>query len=144
MTVEVSDKPAVVSVVVFCYNYGRFLGRAVDSALTQRWPHGEVEVIVVDDGSTDNTAEVLAGYGDTIRVHRQTNQGLMAAFRAGVSLATGDYICLLSADDTMPGDRVARQGGFLRRHPEVALTYGDMTVIDADDNELSPSFFAQA
>jgi len=143
MTLEVAEDSAVVSVVVFCYNYGRFLGRAVDSARNQRWPHGEVEIIVVDDGSTDDTAKVLATYGDSIRVHRQTNQGLMAAFRAGVSMATGDYICLLSADDTMPSDRVARQVGFLKRHPEVALTYGDMTVIDVDDKELSPSFFAQ-
>ena len=67
-----------VSVVVTAYNLARFLGRAIDSALAQDWPADALEVIVVDDGSTDETPQVLAAYGERIRVIRQANQGLVA------------------------------------------------------------------
>lgn len=86
-----------VSVVVPTYNYGRYVGEAIDSALAQTVP--PLEVIVVDDGSTDDTPTRLAVYGDRIRVIRQANQGLSAARNTGIRAARGEWVALLDSDD---------------------------------------------
>jgi hypothetical protein len=130
-----------VSVVVPAYNLARYLGRAIDSALTQDWPAEALEVIVVDDGSTDETPRVLAAYRDRIRVVRQDNGGLVRAVDRGLAEVTGDYVALLDADDEWPTDRLTRHVAFLEAHPEVGLVHGDMTIIDADGAVLAPSFF---
>ena len=88
------------------YNLARFLGRAIDSALAQDWPAEALEVIVVDDGSTDETPQVLAAYGDRIRAVRQPNGGLVRAVDRGLAEVTGDYVALLDADDEWPTDRL--------------------------------------
>ena len=130
-----------VSVVVPAYNLARYLGRAIDSGLAQDWPAEALEVIVVDDGSTDETPRVLAAYGDRIRVVRQDNGGLVRAVDRGLAEVTGAYVALLDADDEWPTDRLTRHVAFLEAHPEVGLVHGDMTIIDADGAILSPSFF---
>jgi hypothetical protein len=130
-----------VSVVVPAYNLAHFLGRAIDSALAQDWPAEALEVIVVDDGSTDETPQVLAAYGGRIRAVRQPNGGLVRAVDRGLAEVTGDYVALLDADDEWPADRLSRHVSFLEAHPEVGLVHGDMTIIDADGAVLSPSFF---
>jgi hypothetical protein len=130
-----------VSVVVPAYNLARYLGRAIDSALGQDWPAQALEVIVVDDGSTDETPEVLRAYGDRIRAIRQPNGGLVRAVDRGLAEVTGDYVALLDADDEWPSDRLSRHVAHLEAHPEVGLVHGDMTIIDADGAVLSPSFF---
>ena len=86
-----------VSVVIPTYNYARYLGEAIDSALGQTLP--PLEVIVVDDGSTDDTPEVLAKYGDRIRVLRQENAGVAIARNSGIAAARGEFIAFLDADD---------------------------------------------
>ncbi|HEX6743690.1 MAG TPA: glycosyltransferase [Solirubrobacteraceae bacterium] len=130
-----------VSVVVPAYNLARYLGRAIDSALGQDWPAEAIEVIVVDDGSTDETPQVLAAYGDCIRVVRQDNGGLVRAVDRGLAEVTGDYVALLDADDEWPADRLSRHVAHLEAHPEVGLVHGDMTIIDDDGAVLAPSFF---
>ncbi|HEX6696141.1 MAG TPA: glycosyltransferase [Solirubrobacteraceae bacterium] len=130
-----------VSVVVPAYNLARYLGRAIDSALGQDWPAEALEVIVVDDGSTDETPDVLRAYGDRIRAIRQPNGGLVRAVDRGLAEVTGDYVALLDADDEWPTDRLMRHVAHLEAHPEVGLVHGDMTIIDADGAVLSPSFF---
>jgi Glycosyl transferase family 2 len=130
-----------VSVVVPAYDLARYLGRAIDSALAQDWPSEALEVIVVDDGSTDETPQVLAAYGDRIRAIRQDNGGLVRAVDRGLAEVTGDYVALLDADDEWPTDRLSRHVAHLEAHPEVGLVHGDMTIIDADGAVLSPSFF---
>jgi glycosyltransferase involved in cell wall biosynthesis len=132
-----------VSVVVTAYNLARFLGRAIDSALAQDWPADALEVIVVDDGSTDETPQVLASYGERIRVIRQPNQGLVRAVDRGLAEVGGDYVALLDADDEWPVDRLRRQVEFLEAHPRVGLVHGDMTLIDADGAVTAASFFAE-
>jgi glycosyltransferase involved in cell wall biosynthesis len=132
-----------VSVVVPAYNLARFLGAALDSALAQEWPRDALEVLVVDDGSSDDTPSVLAAYGDRIRVLRQDNGGLVSAVDRGLGEARGDYLALLDADDEWPLDRVRRQVEFLQEHPAVGLVHGDMEVIDAEGATIAPSFFAQ-
>jgi glycosyltransferase involved in cell wall biosynthesis len=86
-----------VSVIIPSYNYARYLGEAIDSALGQTLP--PLEVIVVDDGSTDDTPDVLAKYGDRIRVLRQKNAGVAVARNSGIAAARGEYVAFLDADD---------------------------------------------
>jgi glycosyltransferase involved in cell wall biosynthesis len=86
-----------VSVVIPTYNYARYLGEAIDSALGQTLP--PLEVTVVDDGSTDDTPQVLAAYGDRIRVLRQKNAGVAIARNSGIAAARGEYVAFLDADD---------------------------------------------
>src|SRR6266513_3016176 len=85
-----------VSVIIPTYNCGRFIREAIDSALAQT--HAPLEVIVVDDGSTDETAQVLAEYGATIRCIWQENQGVAAARNTGLAAARGEYLAFLDAD----------------------------------------------
>ena len=85
------------SVVIDNYNYGPFLGEAIDSALAQTYPN--TEVVVVDDGSTDNSREVIARYGDRVRRVLKDNGGQASAFNAGFSVCRGQIIIFLDADD---------------------------------------------
>ena len=92
------------SVIITNYNYGRFLASAIDSALGQRYP---CEVIVVDDGSTDESAEVIAGYPGRITHVSIEHAGQGAAFNAGFEASTGDVVCFLDADDMLLADAIA-------------------------------------
>jgi hypothetical protein len=91
-----------VSIVITCYNYARYVRLAIDSALAQSWP--QVDVVVVDDGSTDGSAAVIAGYGERIRAVHQPNQGHVAAFNHGFEVSTGDIVIFLDADDLLHAD----------------------------------------
>jgi len=86
-----------ISVVIPTYNYARYVTQAVDSVLAQTYPAGEI--VVVDDGSTDNTRERLQPYWARIHYVYQANQGLSAARNAGIRVARGDVIALLDSDD---------------------------------------------
>lgn len=131
---------ALVSIVVTAYDVGRFVERAVESALAQ--DHPRTEVIVVDDGSTDDTGAILAGFGDRIRLVSRPNGGVSTATSSGVAIAGGDYIAFFDGDDVMPVDRISRQVAYLEANPAVGLVHGDMEVIDAEDRLVHPSFFA--
>lgn len=89
----------LISIVVPTYNHAHFLPRALDSALSQEYPR--VEVVVVDDGSSDDTASVAAGYGDRIVYVRQENQGLAGARNTGIGASSGECLFFLDADDWM-------------------------------------------
>lgn len=86
-----------ISVVIPCYNSGTYLAEAINSALAQTYENKEI--IVVDDGSTDNSAALMASYGERIRVVRQTNSGLPSARNAGINASTGEWLAFLDADD---------------------------------------------
>jgi len=85
------------SIIIDNYNYGRYLAEAIDSALTQIYPHNEV--IVVDDGSTDNSREIIANYGNRISAVLKANGGQASAFNAGFRASHGEIVCFLDADD---------------------------------------------
>lgn len=123
----------VVSVIIPCYNQGRFLADAIQSVLQQTY--NGLEIIVVDDGSDDNTPRVASAYS-AVRSIRQTNQGLSAARNAGVAVSTGEYLVFLDADDRLlPG---ALQAGLdcLTAHPECAFAVGHFRFITADGSPL--------
>ena len=130
------------SVIIPAFNLARFLPAAIDSALRQDPPGGPVEVIVIDDGSTDETPSVLARYGDRIRPIRQDNGGLVSAVDRGLAIAGGNYLALLDADDEWPRDRLRRHTELLDANPLVGLVHGDMEVIDSSGRVREPSFFA--
>lgn len=95
---------AFVSVIINNYNYGHFLKDAIDSALNQTYDH--FEVIVVDDGSTDNSREIIASYGERIVPILKENGGQASAFNAGFAASRGDIICFLDADDMFLPDKL--------------------------------------
>ena len=110
----------LVSVVMPAFNAARFLDEAVRSVLEQTLL--DIELVVVDDGSTDTTPKLLHSYDDPrMRVMRQENAGIAAALNAGVSLAQGVYIARMDADDVSLPDRLERQADFLTRHPRTVL-----------------------
>ena len=103
-----------ISVSILCYNYGRYLTRAIESVLSQDLPPGvSLEVLVLDDGSTDCTPEVCARYSAKIRSIRSENLGFPATLTRAVMLATGQYICLLDADDFFAEGKIANIVSYL-------------------------------
>ena len=117
-----------VSCVIPAYNAEPHIAQAVRSVLEQtRVPD---EVIVVDDGSTDGTAEVLAGFGDRIRLVSQAQGGAAAARNAGVAAADGQWIALLDADDWWLPEKVERTLDALSHAPEAAIAYTGRLVCD--------------
>lgn len=115
---SMADAP-VVSVVMPAYNVAWCVGRAVDSVLAQ--DYGACELIVVNDGSTDKTAEVLAAYGDAITVIHQGNRGMSAARNAGMRAARGEYVAFLDSDDWWLPGKLSRQVELLHSRPEIGF-----------------------
>jgi glycosyltransferase involved in cell wall biosynthesis len=96
------------SVCILSYNYGRYLGQAIDSALAQQpGPYRLAEVVVIDDGSTDNSLEVCAGYGERIRTVPCQHRGFAATLTEAVAQARGDWVALLDADDWFTTNKLA-------------------------------------
>ena len=127
-----STKPWLVSIVINNYNYARYLRQSVESALGQTYPH--VETIVVDDGSTDNSREVLAGFGDRIRTVFKKNGGQGSAFNAGLPASRGDIVIFLDSDDCLypfAAERIAS-----RWEAGAAKLHYRLLVIDGEGKEL--------
>jgi glycosyltransferase involved in cell wall biosynthesis len=119
----------MVSVVIPCYNQGRFLGEAIDSVLAQT--HRSFEIIVVDDGSTDDTVEVAGRYNG-VRCFSQANQGQGAARNLGLTHVTGEYVVFLDADDRLLPDAFEIGLRHLEAHPDCAFTAGRCLVLGPD------------
>ena len=115
-----------VSVVVPVHDGERFLEAALESILGQGY--APLDVVVVDDGSTDRTAAILDGYGG-VRVVTQAQAGPAAARNAGMRLATGEAITFLDADDQMPPGRIALQAAYLEQHPDVDAVLGRQEIV---------------
>ncbi|MCK0509209.1 glycosyltransferase family 2 protein [Aromatoleum anaerobium] len=113
-----TDTPRV-SVVIPAYNAAWCLTRAIGSVLTQSFR--DFELIVVDDGSTDETAEMLSRYGDVLRIVSKENGGMGSARNAGIRTARGRYVAFLDADDCWLPEKLARQVALLEAHPDLAF-----------------------
>jgi glycosyltransferase involved in cell wall biosynthesis len=120
-----------VSVVIATYNHGRYLGGALDSVLSGAF--SDIEVIVVDDGSNDETAEVILPYlaDRRVRYYRTGHQGLSAARNLGIRFAHGPFIAFLDADDLWLPEKLRRQIALFRRDPGLGVVYARRLVIDA-------------
>jgi glycosyltransferase involved in cell wall biosynthesis len=128
----------LVSALMPAYNAAPYIAEAIESALAQDWPQDRLELIVVDDGSTDDTAEIAARY--PVKLIRQANGGPCAAVNTALKHERGERIALLDADDAWPVDKLRVQGALLDARPEVGLVYGDMRVVDADGAVIQESW----
>lgn len=117
------------SIVIPTYNYAAYVGRAIDSALSATGPSREV--IVVDDGSTDHTAEVLASYDDWIQAVKQANQGVSAARNRAIAAAQGWYVICLDADDELLPRSLEIFAAATEKAPQAGMVFGAYATIDA-------------
>lgn len=113
-----ANQSPLISVIIPCYNYGHFLSEAVDSVLCQQKDGLTVEVIVVDDGSTDDTPAVAQSLGSSICYIRQENQGLSAARNTGMHAARGDFLVFLDADDLLTANTLSSHLNNFAAYPE--------------------------
>src|SRR3989441_12330 len=120
-------EPPRVSVVIPVYNGERYLADAIQSVLDQTYQN--FEVIVVDDGSTDESAEVAQRFGEAIRYVHQANGGVCKARNTGIAAAQGGYVAFLDQDDLWLPDKLATQVAYLDGHPEVGAVYCQCQVI---------------
>lgn len=114
-----------ISVIIPSYNRAGLLPRALDSVLAQS--HPVAEIIVVDDGSTDHTAQLLAGRYARVEYVRQPNRGVSAARNAGLARARHEWLCLLDSDDSWRPDKLEKQVQALRQNPAFRLCHTDET-----------------
>src|SRR5712672_3418309 len=110
----------LVSVVIPAYNCARVIGDALDSVVDQNYP--ALEVLVVDDGSTDETCDVVARYGSAVTLIKQRNAGAAVARNEGMRRARGKYVALLDADDLWLPGKLQLQVDYLERNPDVAMS----------------------
>jgi glycosyltransferase involved in cell wall biosynthesis len=125
------DTASSISVLIPCHNAERFIAEAVESVLAQsRKPD---EIIVTDDGSTDGTAEILASFGDRIRVVRHEggqNRGQAASLNLAMHQSRGEFLAFLDADDVWHPRKLEKQVGYMIAHLELGLTYTNVTAVD--------------
>ena len=112
----------IVSVIVPCYNGESYVGQGIESALTQSYRY--VEVIVIDDGSTDSSLDVIRSFGDAVRWESTDQRGGCAARNRGIELAKGDFVQFLDADDVLFTDKLNKQVRIAAREPN-RITYTD-------------------
>lgn len=129
------DSELTVSIIINNYNYDRFLVQAIDSALNQTYPC--TEVIVVDDGSTDNSRGIIVGYGDRIIAILQPNGKQAAAFNSGFAKSKGDIIIFLDSDDYLMPDAVEQVVHIWE--PKLAKVHHRLKVVNAEQQDLGYS-----
>ena len=131
-----------VDVIIPVYNAAATVAESVESALKQTFT--DFDVIAVDDGSTDTSAEVLSRYGARIKVLAQPNRGLSAARNAGVRLGTAEYLAFLDADDIWEPEMLERTVAALDRLPHSVLAYTDVTVVDSSGRSLNATLVSNS
>jgi hypothetical protein len=145
------DRVPSVAVLVAAFDAERFVGQAVRSALAQDYPADRLHVVVVDDGSSDATAAVVAAIADDhpgrVTLVCQENRGSVGAVNRAAAervALEADLLAILDADDAWPAGKLAAQADVLAARPEVGLVYTDMRVIDADGAVLQESWLSDA
>ena len=121
-----------ISAVIPAYNCEKYISRSIDSVLNQTHPVDEI--VVVDDGSTDDTAKAIGGYGDKVRYIHQQNAGVSASRNAGVEAARGDWIAFLDADDEWSPERIQSQVELLRDNSHLVWVSGNYIRCLCDEN----------
>jgi glycosyltransferase involved in cell wall biosynthesis len=113
----------LVTVLIDTYNYGHYIEEALESVLAQEFPPDQREILVVDDGSTDDTAERLRKYGDSIRYFQKPNGGQATAFNFGFAAARGEIFATLDADDVWLPDKLRRVCETFENNPDAGMVY---------------------
>jgi glycosyltransferase involved in cell wall biosynthesis len=125
-----ANKSPLVSVIMAAYNAAEHIGEALESALAQDWR--PLEIVVVDDGSSDDTATVVARYPEVVYV-QQDNKGPSAARNAAAEHSAGEFVANFDSDDLLPTTRVGDQVGYLLAHPEVGAVFGRQEWLNAPE-----------
>lgn len=123
-------EPPLVSIVMPTRNHARFIRAAIDSVLQQSYPH--VELIVMDGASTDDTVDILKGYGDRIRWISEPDRGQTDAINKGMALVKGEVLAYLNSDDILLPGALEKALAFFKDHPECDMVYGNADYIDID------------
>jgi glycosyltransferase involved in cell wall biosynthesis len=125
-----SSRP-LISVMITVYNGARYLREAIDSVLTQTYE--PVELVVVDDGSDDESAAIAKSYGSRLRLHSQPRGGMGASRNTAVEFASGSFFAFLDADDRFLPDKLARQMDLFEADPELDIVFGHMSEFVSPD-----------
>lgn len=131
------EETSRVTVVIPCYNRERFIRETLESALSQTYPN--LEIVAIDDGSTDGTRKILEDYGGRIRILEhpgRTNKGQSAAINLGIRSTKGNYIAILDSDDLWAPEKIERQVEFLEKNPDVGLVYVNGFAVDEEGKTL--------
>ena len=126
-----------VIVIIPSYNREKYIRTTIDSTLSQTY--GNIEVVVVDDGSTDRSREILESYGKRIRLlehEERANRGQSAAINLAMRSTGGEYVAILDSDDIWTVDKIEKQVDYLERHPDIGIVYGNGYAIDEDGKIL--------
>ncbi len=134
MALPDSKRPAI-SIVIPTFNRAALLGEAIESLLAQE--RKADEIIVVDDGSTDDTPQVLSRFGSAITAITQSNQGRSAARNVGLRAAQGDLITFLDSDDSLPPESIARRARVLESQPEIGVVYSDVLLVNQEGERIT-------
>jgi glycosyltransferase involved in cell wall biosynthesis len=137
MTTNARLRNPILSIVTPAYNQAAFLRDTIESVLTQDYPH--IEYRVIDDGSTDGTAAILAEYDGRILWETQANRGQTPTINKGWALAKGDVLTWLNSDDTFLPGAVSKAMRYFGEHPDVAIVFGRTLVTDERGTPLEPS-----
>ncbi|MCU1242655.1 MAG: putative glycosyl transferase [Candidatus Acidoferrum typicum] len=113
----------LITVLITTYNYGQFIEEAIESVLAQEFPQDRVQIVVADDGSTDDTAGRVKKYGSRVEYFHQSNGGQAAALNLGISKSRGEILALLDADDCFLPGKLARVAEAFERNPAVGMVY---------------------
>lgn len=128
---SIDKNQPLVSILINNYNYERYVGMAIDSVLQQTYKN--IEVIVVDDGSTDNSRDVINRYGDQIVAVFKKNGGQASAMNAGFAASKGEIICLLDADDLFLPEKVAEVVDLFELHSDINWVFTESAPIETED-----------
>ena len=127
----------IVDVILPAYNGSRVIRKAIESALAQDVP---LRLIVIDDGSSDDTAAISRSYGPHITVITQSNRGVSGARNTGLSASTAPYVALLDQDDIWERGKLSRQLELMQAHPDVGLVFTDMVLLESDGTIVENGF----
>src|SRR5579862_4174723 len=133
--------PPLMSVLIDSYNYGQFIEQAIESVLEQDFPTEQVEIVVVDDGSTDDTPKKVEKYQSWVRYVRKENGGQASAFNLGFANTSGEIIALLDADDYFLPRKLRRVREAFEAHPEAGMVYHKLPELHGDGKMVpAPGF----
>lgn len=124
-----------ISAVIPVYNHQDFIADCIQSVLNQTYK--DFEIIVIDDGSTDSTPEIIYGFGDKVKYVRQQNRGVAAALNTAIRHSAGEYIAWLSSDDAFMPTKLNEQINFLNKNPDIDIVYTDFYYIDSTGKIIS-------
>jgi glycosyltransferase involved in cell wall biosynthesis len=129
-----------VTVLIDTYNYAHFVGRAIESALQQEYAGPPIDVLVVDDGSTDDTSKLVRRFGPRVQYIRKDNGGQASAINMGFRAAEGDIVCLLDGDDYFYSGKVQLVADAFRRRSSVGLVYNEFDIVDSSGSSLGKTY----